>query len=106
MDLHGEAATLPTISVQKSLAADGAIRRSSPLTYSRAASRASARPASTPVCWSAIIACTSWKSPIGWPPWVADAAWLTDSSSARWAEPTASPAMWMRPRAREVIAAL
>jgi hypothetical protein len=39
----------------------------------RAASRTRARPASTPVCWSASIACTSWK-PIGVPPWVADAA--------------------------------
>ena len=50
------------------------MRRSSPLTYRAAVSRTSARPASTPVCWSAIIAWTSWKSPITVPPWVAEAA--------------------------------
>ena len=33
------------------------------------------------------------------------AAYSTDSSSARCAAPTASAAMWIRPRAREVIAA-
>ena len=67
-------ATWPAISVQNSLAADGPMRRSSPLTYRAAVSRTSARPASTPVCWSASIAWTSWKSPITVPPWVAEAA--------------------------------
>lgn len=98
-------ATFPTISVQNSFATDGAMRWSSPVTYRRAASRTRARPAITPVCWSASIACTSWKSPIGVPPCVAVAAYETDSSSARCADPTASASIWIRPRAREVIAA-
>src|SRR2546422_743645 len=50
------------------------MRRSSPGGYARAASRASARPGRTPVCWSASMAWTSWKSPIGVPPCVAVAA--------------------------------
>ena len=67
-------ATRPAISVQNSLAAEGPIRRSSPLTYRAAVSLTRARPASTPVCWSAIIAWISWNSPITVPPWVAEAA--------------------------------
>ena len=39
-----------------------------------AASRTSARPAATPVYWSASIACTSWCSPMGIPPCVLVAA--------------------------------
>ena len=50
------------------------MRVSSPDSYFCAASRTSALPARTPVCWSAIIAWTSWKSPMTWPPWVAVAA--------------------------------
>ena len=65
---------MPAISVQNSFAAEGAILRSSPLSHFCAASRTRARPAITPVCWSASIACTSWKVPIGVPPWVAVAA--------------------------------
>ena len=105
MNLDREIRDSPAISVQKTFAADGAILRSSFETHSRAASRTSARPAITPVCWSASIACTNWKLPMAAPPWVAVAAYATDSSSARAAMPTASAAMWTRPRASDVIAA-
>jgi hypothetical protein len=103
--VHLDGEVRPTISVQNSLATEGAVRRSSPLTYNRAASRTRERPARTPVCWSASIAWTSWNSPITVPACVAEAAYETDSSRARWAVPTESAATWMRPRAREVIAA-
>lgn len=72
---------------------DAAVLLGDPL---RGGVRASARPAMTPVCMSARSALTSWKSPIGVWPWVVTAACSSDSSSARWAEPTARPEMCTR----------
>ena len=66
--LDGEIGNLAAISVQYSFAADGAILRSSPLIQSCAVSRTSARPPARPSAWSASIACTSWKFPMGVPP--------------------------------------
>ena len=61
-------ATLPAISEQNNFVADGAILRSSPVSHSLAASRDQRSARHYAVCWSAIIACTNWNSPIGVPP--------------------------------------
>jgi hypothetical protein len=61
-------AILPTASLAKYFAAEGASRRSVPASYAAAASSTRDLAARYSVCESASMAWMSWYSPIRWPP--------------------------------------